>query len=57
MKIVLELPDKAKCLNVCVVYDDGAYPAMAMASTMRGTEELQDGAVFKLPNKKEGEKE
>lgn len=57
MKIVLEVPDKAKCLNVCVVYDDGAYPAMAMASTMRGTDDLHDGAVFHIPNKEGDEEE
>jgi hypothetical protein len=51
MKITLEIPDETKCMNVCVVYQDG-YPAMAMAATMRGTDDLRDGAVFVLPTKR-----
>lgn len=56
VKIVLELPDETRCLNVCAVYETGCG-GMAMAATMRGTAELHDGAVCRIPNKDEGEEE
>lgn len=49
MKITLELPERTKCLNVCVVYDGTPYPTMQMAAMMRGTDELRDGAYFRIP--------
>ena len=56
MKIIIEVPNSTRCLNVCAVYEISGG-GMEMAATMRGTDDLHDGAVFKLPNRKEGEKE
>lgn len=56
MKIVLEVPDETRCLNVCIVYQTGC-DGMAMAATMRGSDDLHDGAVFYVPNTKEGAEE
>lgn len=56
MKIVLEVPDETRCLNVCAVYEIGCG-GMEMAATMRGSAELHDGAVYRIPNKDEGEEE
>lgn len=56
MKIVLEVPDETRCLNVCAVYEIGCG-GMEMAATMRGSAELHDGAVYRIPNKEEGEEE
>ena len=56
MRVTLELPDKTRCLNVCVVYETGCG-GMAMAATMRGTAELHDGAVYRIPNKEGDEEE
>lgn len=53
MRITLDVPDETRCLNVCIVYQEG-FPAMAMAATMRGSEDLRDGAVFHIPGR-EGE--
>lgn len=56
MKIVLELPDETRCLNVCAVYETGGG-GMAMAATMRGTDDLHDGAVYRIPNTEGDEEE
>jgi len=47
MKILLNLPDTTKSLNVCIVYDTGR--TLCMASMMRPTDELRDGAEFTMP--------
>lgn len=56
MKIVLEVPDETRSLNVCAVYENGCG-GTEIAVTMREAAELHDGAVYRIPNKDEGEEE
>lgn len=47
MRVQIELPDSTKSMNVCIVYERGR--ALIMASMMRTTDEMRDGAVFSIP--------
>lgn len=51
MIIKIDVPDNTKCLNVCIVY--GTEWTLSMASLMRPTDELRDGAMFTIPARSE----
>ena len=51
MKITIEMPDSTRCVNISLVYQADAW-SMAMAASMFGSEELKDGAAFKVPKNK-----
>ena len=48
MKITIDIPDETRCITISLVYEDG-IGQMAMASTMKGTSDIEDGATFYIP--------
>lgn len=48
MKITIDIPERTRCITICLVYEDGSGN-MAMAATMKGTLEIEDGATFYIP--------
>lgn len=48
MKITIDIPDETRCITISLVYEDGSN-RFAMAATMKGTLDIEDGATFYIP--------
>ena len=49
MIIHINVHDTTRCMNVCIVYEKEL--TLSMASMMRDSDEMRDGARFSLPHR------